>query len=85
MRQQEAQTNNNILPNKIFVTTSPYENNLHTVATRRPLALNGRSEGSKHNLEIPAGTKFSDLLRPTSGKQILLFKFSNATTQNEEI
>jgi hypothetical protein len=58
------------------------KNNLHTVATRSFLALNCRSEGYKHNLEIPAETEFSDLLRPTAGKRRLLFKFSYPVTQN---
>jgi hypothetical protein len=39
---------------------------------RRPLAFNGWSEASKHNLEIPVGTEFSELLRLTAGKQKLL-------------
>jgi hypothetical protein len=57
----------------ISVTTSPNEKkDLHTVATRSPLALNGRSEKSKHNLEIPVETEFSSLLHPTAGKQRLL-------------
>jgi hypothetical protein len=80
MGQQRAQTNNNITPTKTPVT-SPNENNLHTIATRRPLALNGWSEGSKHNLEIPTDTEFSDLLRLTARKQRLLSKFSNCHTK----
>jgi hypothetical protein len=59
--QQLAQTNNNITRNKTTVITSSNENNLHAVATRRRLALNGRIEGYKHNFETPAGTEFSDL------------------------
>jgi hypothetical protein len=65
-----------------LIITSPNENNLHTIATRTILALNGWSEMSKHNLEIPAETELSDLLRPTAGKQRLLLKFSNSVTQN---
>jgi hypothetical protein len=61
--------NNNIIPNETLITTSPNENNLHTAATRRSLALNGRSEGSKHNLKIPVETEFSDLPLTTAGKQ----------------
>jgi hypothetical protein len=68
MGQQQAQTNN-MTPNKTPITTSPNENNLHAVATSWPLALNGRNEGSKHNMEIPAETEFSDLLCPTAGKR----------------
>jgi hypothetical protein len=41
-------------PNKTLVTTSPNEKKkLLIVAMRRPLAFNGLSEESKHNLEIP--------------------------------
>jgi hypothetical protein len=58
MGQQQAQTNNTT-PNKTLVTTSPIENNLHTVTMRRPLYLNGRSEESKHNLEIPVETELA--------------------------
>jgi hypothetical protein len=68
-----AESPNNIIPNKTLVTTSQNEKkNLHTVATKRALVLNGRNEESKHNLEIPDETEFSDLFRPTLGKQILL-------------
>jgi hypothetical protein len=73
MGQQQAQTNNNIIPNKTLVTASPNEKtNFDTAATKRPLALNGRSEQSKHNSEIPVETEFSNLLRPTAGKQRIL-------------
>jgi hypothetical protein len=51
MGQQRTQTNNNVTQNKTLVT-SPNENNLYTVARRRPLALNGWNEESKYNLEI---------------------------------
>jgi hypothetical protein len=69
MGQQQAQTCNNITPNTTLVATFPNENNLHTVPTSRPFALNGRSEGSEHNLEVPDETEYSDLLHPTVGKQ----------------
>jgi hypothetical protein len=45
--------------------------NLHTVATRRPLAVSGWSKEVKHNLERPVEVEFSDLICPTSGKQRL--------------
>jgi hypothetical protein len=45
----QAKTNNNMIPSKTLAT-SPNENNLHSIATRKPLALNGRSEESKQNL-----------------------------------
>jgi hypothetical protein len=61
MGQQQAQTNNNITPNKTLIETSPNDNNLLTVGTRSPLALNDWSEDSKHNLEDPVETEFSDL------------------------
>jgi hypothetical protein len=83
MGQQQAQTNNNKTSNKTLVAASPYENNLHTVAARRPLALNGHSKGSKHNLEIPVRTEFSYLVHPTAGKQRLLSLSS--VTQNGAI
>jgi hypothetical protein len=60
-RKQLAQTYNNITPNKTLVITFSDENNLHAVAMRRRLALNGRIEGHKHDLETPDGTEFSDV------------------------
>jgi hypothetical protein len=83
MDQQQAQKI--IMPNKTLVTIFSNKNNLYTVATKRPLILNGRSEGSKPNLEFPTETKFSALLRPIAGKQRLLFKFSNSIIQNGPI
>jgi hypothetical protein len=65
-QQQAPPPQNNITRNETLVMTSSNKNNLHTVAT-----LNGRSEGSKHNLEIPAETEFSDLLRPTAKTALL--------------
>jgi hypothetical protein len=41
MGQQQAQTNNNIIPNKTLVKHPQMKENLQTVALRRPLALNG--------------------------------------------
>jgi hypothetical protein len=71
MGQLQAKTNNNITPNKTLVTSPSKKKNLHTVATR-PLAINGCSEESKHNMERPAETEFSDIPRPTAGKRKLL-------------
>jgi hypothetical protein len=82
MGQQQAKTCNNITQNKTLFTSSPNENNLHTVSTRRPHVLNGRSEGSEHNSEISDATEFSGLLRPTLRKQSL---FLNSVTQNGAI
>jgi hypothetical protein len=42
-----------IISNKLSLK-HPKIKNLPTVATRRPLALNGQSKGPKHNLEILA-------------------------------
>jgi hypothetical protein len=46
--------------------------NLHTVGMSRPLALKGRIDESKHNLERPVEREFSELLHPTADKQTLL-------------
>jgi hypothetical protein len=77
MGQQQFQAKTNIITaSKTLVTTSPNENNLHTVAMRRPFASKRLSEGSKYNLEIPAEREFSDLRCRTAGKRrLLLYSF----------
>jgi hypothetical protein len=73
MGQQQAQTNNTIIPNKTVVSTSTNEKkNSHTDPTRKSLGFNGWSEEFKHNLEIQVRTEFSNLLCPTTGKERLL-------------
>lgn len=62
MEQYQTQT-------KALIATS--QNEKLTVTTSRPLALNGQSKESKHNLERPVETESSDLLRPTAGKERL--------------
>jgi hypothetical protein len=56
---------------------------LHTVPMKRALVLNSQNKESKHNLEIPVETEFSNLHRWTDGKQRLLFKFSDSITEKE--
>jgi hypothetical protein len=78
MGQQQALANNNITPNKTLVSTSPNEEkNLHTVVMRRPLALNGLSKRSKHNLENTVETEFNDHFAWPMTSKRLLFTFSN--------
>jgi hypothetical protein len=62
MWQQQAQTNHNIMPNK-FSSQHPQmkEENLCTVAMRRPLAFNSWGKESECDLEGPLETEFSDL------------------------
>jgi hypothetical protein len=43
------------------------------------LALSGWSEESKHSMEIPVKTEFSNLLNPTAGKQRLLLNHLTMT------
>jgi hypothetical protein len=53
----------------LLLRTFPNEKKLHTVTTRRPLAITGQTEVSKHNLEKPAKTEFTNLHCLTAGKQ----------------
>jgi hypothetical protein len=60
MGQQQAQINNSIIPDSFLQHPQMKKKNLHTVATKRPLALNGRSKESKHNLEAPVEAELSN-------------------------
>jgi hypothetical protein len=77
MGQQQAQIRNNMIPDKLSLEhpqmTKKKKRNLHTVATRRPLALNSRSKEFKQNLEDPVETEFSDhFARPMTSKNCSL-------------
>jgi hypothetical protein len=49
MGQQQAQTNNNIIPNSHY-----------NIPNEKKIALNGHSGKSKHNSVIPVKTEFRD-------------------------
>jgi hypothetical protein len=85
MDQQQVQTNNNIIPNKTLVTTSPNENNIYTVATRRAPASTAGAKGPntirksqpKQNLATyfaqPLESKECSHITPLSSSQVFLF------------